>query len=106
MESERVIEAESQLKSGQINVMEFIRQLAKSERYRAPVFEKNSNLRTIELNFKHLLGRAPESYAEISEHIARIANEGFNAEIDSYIPHSAVLNISLYLFTSPKFLER
>ena len=85
MESERVLEAESQLRSGQITVMEFIRQLAKSERYRILVFEKNSNLRAIELNFKHLLGRAPESSAEVSEHIARLTNEGFDAEIDSYI---------------------
>ncbi|MEM9483760.1 MAG: phycobilisome rod-core linker polypeptide [Cyanobacteria bacterium P01_F01_bin.116] len=85
MESERFPEAESQLRNGQITVMEFIRQLAKSERYRALVFEKNSNLRAIELNFKHLLGRAPESYAEISEHIARLVNEGCDAEIDSYI---------------------
>lgn len=84
-ENERIQEAESQLRSGQITVMEFIRQLAKSDLYRTLVFEKNSNLRAVELNFKHLLGRAPESYAEVSEHIARIINKGFDAEIDSYI---------------------
>ncbi|MEM9482063.1 MAG: phycobilisome rod-core linker polypeptide [Cyanobacteria bacterium P01_F01_bin.116] len=85
MESERFLAAESQLRSGQITVMDFIRQLAKSERYRALVFEKNSNLRAVELNFKHLLGRAPESHAEVSEHIARLTNEGYDAEIDSYL---------------------
>ncbi|MBX2862884.1 MAG: phycobilisome rod-core linker polypeptide [Leptolyngbyaceae cyanobacterium MAG.088] len=85
MENERLIEAESQLRDGQITVMDFIRQLAKSERYRALVFEKNSNLRAIELNFKHLLGRAPEGHAEISEHIAHLVNEGCEAEIDSYL---------------------
>lgn len=85
MESERVLEAESQLRSDQITVMEFIRQLARSERYRTLVLEKNSNLRAVELNFKHLLGRAPASYAEVSEHIALMASEGFDAEIDSYI---------------------
>ncbi|NEQ42817.1 MAG: phycobilisome linker polypeptide [Leptolyngbya sp. SIOISBB] len=85
MESERVLEAESQLRSSQITVMEFIRQLARSERYRALVFEKNSNLRAIELNFKHLLGRVPNSYSEVSEHIALLTNKGFDAEIDSYI---------------------
>ncbi|MEM1366753.1 MAG: phycobilisome rod-core linker polypeptide [Cyanobacteria bacterium P01_H01_bin.15] len=85
MESERVVSAESQLRSGQISVMEFIRQLAKSERYRTLVFEKNSNLRVIELNFKHLLGRAPKSYAEVSEHILCLTNQGFEAEIDSYL---------------------
>ncbi|MEM9217879.1 MAG: phycobilisome rod-core linker polypeptide [Cyanobacteria bacterium P01_F01_bin.150] len=85
MESERPLAAESQLRSGDITVMEFVRQLAKSERYRTLVFEKNSNLRAVELNFKHLLGRSPENYAEVSEHIARLANEGFDSEIDSYL---------------------
>ncbi|MBT9314422.1 phycobilisome rod-core linker polypeptide [Leptothoe spongobia] len=93
MESERFLEAESKLRSGQITVMEFIRQLAKSERYRALVFEKNSNLRAVELNFKHLLGRAPESYAEVSEHVARLADEGFDAEIDSYIDSDEYLEV-------------
>ncbi|MBT9316791.1 phycobilisome rod-core linker polypeptide [Leptothoe spongobia] len=85
MESERAVEAESQLRSGQITVLEFVRQLAKSDRYRAVFFESCPNLRAIELNFKHLLGRAPESNAEISEHIRILAEGGFDAEIDSYL---------------------
>ncbi|MEO1006494.1 MAG: phycobilisome rod-core linker polypeptide, partial [Cyanobacteria bacterium J06638_38] len=85
MESERVSEAESQLRSGRISVMEFVRQLAKSDHYRTIFFERCTNLRAIELNFKHLLGRAPANAAEISEHIQLIANGGFEAEIDSYI---------------------
>ncbi|NEQ41609.1 MAG: phycobilisome Linker polypeptide [Okeania sp. SIO3I5] len=85
MESERLPEIESQLCSGRITVMEFVRQLAKSERYRALFWEKYSNLRVIELNFKHLLGRAPENYAEISKHISILAEGGFEAEIDSYL---------------------
>ena len=85
MSSERALEAESQLCSGRISVMEFIRQLAKSDRYRALFFDKCPNLRFIELNFQHLLGRAPENAAEISEHIKIIAEGGFEAEIDSYL---------------------
>jgi|GEM_PF-426318 len=85
MESERVVEAESQLRSGRISVMEFVRQLAQSDHYRTIFFERCTNLRAIELNFKHLLGRAPANGAEISEHIQLIANEGFEAEIDSYL---------------------
>ena len=38
MESERLQTAESQLRSNQITVLEFIRQLAKSERYRVLFF--------------------------------------------------------------------
>lgn len=85
MESERLLEAESQLCSGQITVMEFARRLAKSERYRILFFDECPNLRAIELNFKHLLGRAPESHAEISKHIQILTEEGFEAEIDSYL---------------------
>ncbi|MEO0433618.1 MAG: phycobilisome rod-core linker polypeptide [Cyanobacteria bacterium J06656_5] len=85
MESERSAKAESQVRSGDISVLEFIRQLAKSDRYRALFWEKHPNVTAIELNFKHLLGRAPESYAEISEHIKIIADGGFEAEIDSYL---------------------
>jgi phycoerythrin-associated linker protein len=38
----------------------------------------------VELNFKHLLGRAPRNQAEVSEHVQRLANEGYEAEINSY----------------------
>ncbi len=85
MESERAPQIESQLRSGQITVMEFVRALAKSERYRALFLESCSNLRAIELNFKHLLGRAPENQAEISEHIKLLVEKGWEAEIDSYL---------------------
>ncbi len=85
MESERAPKIESQLRSGQITVMEFVRALAKSERYRALFLESCSNLRAIELNFKHLLGRAPENQAEISEHIKLLVEKGWEAEIDSYL---------------------
>ena len=85
MESERSPQIESQLRSGEITVLEFIRQLAKSDQYRARFFEPYSNVRAIELNFKHLLGRAPDGYAEISEHIAILAHGGFEADIDAYL---------------------
>ncbi|AFY37060.1 Phycobilisome linker polypeptide [[Leptolyngbya] sp. PCC 7376] len=85
MDSERSAYAESQLRNGSISVLEFIRVLAKSDRYRTLFFDNCTNLRAIELNFKHLLGRAPENSAEISEHIQILAEEGYEAEIDSYL---------------------
>ena len=85
MESERLPIIESQLRDGQITVSEFVRKLAQSDRYRSLFFDKYPNATAIELNFKHLLGRAPENYAEISEHIQILAEGGFAAEIDSYI---------------------
>lgn len=85
MESERLPKAESQFRNGEISVREFIGLLAKSDRYRSLFWDKYTNVMAIELNFKHLLGRAPESYAEISQHIQILAAGGFEAEIDSYI---------------------
>lgn len=85
MESERLPQIESQLRSGQITVKEFVGELAKSEKYRSLFWDNNSNIKAIELNFKHLLGRSPENYEEISQHIEIIAEDGFEAEIDSYL---------------------
>ncbi len=85
MESERLISAESLLKQGNITVREFVRAVAKSELYRNKFFYANSQVRCIELNYKHLLGRAPNDETEISYHLDLYISEGFDAEIDSYI---------------------
>ncbi|NEP86670.1 MAG: hypothetical protein F6K18_07405 [Okeania sp. SIO2C2] len=85
MESERSREIESEMRNGQITVSDFIRKLGKSERYKALFWEKCPNVTTIEWNFKHLLGRAPESQDEIAQHIKILTEDGFEAEIDSYI---------------------
>ena len=85
MESERLVSAESQFCDGSISLREFVRAVAKSDFYRARYFETCAPYRFVELNFKHLLGRAPVDQAELSEHIRRCVEEGYDAEIDSYI---------------------
>lgn len=85
MESERLASAESQLRDRSITVRDFVRAVAKSEMYRARFFETSAPYRFVELNFKHLLGRAPQEQAEVSEHILRCNEEGYDAEIDSYL---------------------
>jgi phycoerythrin-associated linker protein len=85
MESERLVAAESQLTNGEINVRDFVRAVAKSDLYIRRYFESCAPYRFVELNFKHLLGRAPTDQAEISEHIRCCIEQGFEAEIDSYI---------------------
>ncbi|MEO1209990.1 MAG: phycobilisome rod-core linker polypeptide [Cyanobacteria bacterium J06638_20] len=92
MDSERLLLAESQLKQGDISVREFVRQVAQSDLYRSLFFETCPRIRSIELNFKHLLGRAPESYEEIAEHSQYLDQEGFTAEIDSYLNSDEYLN--------------
>jgi phycoerythrin-associated linker protein len=85
MESERLVTAESQLCDGSMSVREFVRTVAKSDFYRARYFESCAPYRFVELNFLHLLGRAPQDQREVSEHLVRCVAEGYDAEIDSYI---------------------
>ena len=85
MESERLTVPESKLKEGTINTREFVRQVALSELYRSRFFDNCPRYRSIELNFKHLLGRAPDSYEETNAHSQILDIGGYEAEINSYI---------------------
>jgi len=85
MEWERAMSAESKFIEGYLSTRELVRALALSPEYSRRFFETNAPYRFVELNFKHLLGRAPASQAEVSEHIQILANEGYEAEINSYI---------------------
>ena len=85
MQSERLVTLESLLTSGALSVRDFVRAVAKSEVYKTKFLYPNFQTRVIELNFKHLLGRTPYSEAEIIEHLDRYENQGFDADIDSYI---------------------
>ena len=85
MASERLEGPESLFKRGYLSVREFVRQVAKSGLYKAKFFENCNAYRFIELNFKHLLGRAPQNKAEMLHHFTILQEQGFDAEIDSYI---------------------
>jgi phycocyanin-associated rod linker protein len=85
MASERLTSAESLLADGNISVREFVRILAKSELYKTKFFYNNFQTRVIELNYKHLLGRAPYDETEVVYHLDLWNDKGFEAEIDSYI---------------------
>ncbi len=85
MQSERLTSAESLLRQGHITVRDFVRSLAQSELYRSKFFYSNFQVRFIELNFKHLLGRAPYDQTEIVYHLDLYENKGYEAEINSYI---------------------
>lgn len=85
MESERLAVPESQFKRGELSVREFVRQAAKSDTYRARFFESCPRYRSVELNFRHLLGRAPNGFQEMKAHSAILDTEGFESDIDSYI---------------------
>jgi hypothetical protein len=85
MESQRLDSAESMLRNGDITVRNFVRMVAQSELYQSLFFNSSSPYRFIELNCKHLLGRAPLDQAEISQHVQIYNQQGYVAEINSYI---------------------
>ncbi|EDX86812.1 Phycobilisome Linker polypeptide domain protein [Synechococcus sp. PCC 7335] len=85
MRSERLSALESLVTNGTLSVRDFVRAIAKSELYKTKFLYPNFQTRVIELNLKHLLGRAPYDESEVIEHLDRYQNEGFEADIDSYI---------------------
>lgn len=85
LEDDRLISAESLLRNGDITVRGFVRLVGQSELYRAQFFENSSQYRFIELNCKHFLGRAPKDQVEISRHVLIYNEQGYEADIDSYI---------------------
>ena len=84
MEEDRSAIAESLYINGDLNVQGLVTALALSDSYRRLFLDKNGPYRFVELNFKHLLGRAPRNQSEVSEHVQLLANEGYEAEINSY----------------------
>lgn len=85
MRFERLSSAESLFLQGHIRVQDFVRALALSELYKIKFFYDTPQVRFIELNFKHLLGRAPYDEAEISEHVNLYVEQGYEAEVNSYL---------------------
>jgi hypothetical protein len=85
MDSERLGQAESLFRNGILSVREFVRTVAKSGLYRSRFFDNCNAYHFIELNFKHLLGRAPHNKAEMLHHFTILQEQGVEAEVDSYI---------------------
>jgi phycoerythrin-associated linker protein len=85
MESERLTVPESQFKRGELSVREFVRAVAKSNLYQSQFFTDVPRYRSIELNFRHLLGRTPIDLEEMRAHSTLLDTQGYEGEIDSYI---------------------
>ncbi|MFM6173485.1 MAG: phycobilisome rod-core linker polypeptide [Sphaerospermopsis kisseleviana] len=85
LSGERLESAESLLRNGDITVRGFVRIVAQSDLYQSRFFAENPPYRFIELNCKHLLGRAPLDQAEIAQHVQTYIEQGYETEIDSYL---------------------
>jgi phycocyanin-associated rod linker protein len=85
MKCEHLVGPESLLCQGQASVRDFVRAIAQSDLYREKFLYPNFHVRFIELNYKHLLGRAPYNQSEISYHLDLYTSQGYEAEINSYV---------------------
>ena len=78
--------------NGDLTVQGFVTALAQSETYKKLFLHSNSPYRFVELNFKHLLGRAPHDQEELMEHVRLMSEEGYDSEISSYTYSEEYLN--------------
>nr|QCI06094.1 gbilisome linker polypeptide [Dicranema revolutum] len=76
---------ESQVKNGQLSIKEFIRLLGKSSIYRKQFFETFVNSRSLELAFRHFLGRGLSSLEEFQKYFSVLSQTGLSALIDTLI---------------------
>jgi phycobilisome core-membrane linker protein len=76
---------ESQVRNGAISIREFVATLATSEAYINRFYTPYPNTKAIEFLFRHLLGRAPLSQAEISDYNRVMAEQGFVAAVNLMI---------------------
>jgi len=81
----RQITLETQLKNGSITVRDFIRGLAKSERFYTLVVGVNDNYRLVEVCLKRLLGRAPYNQDEKIAWSIKIGTLGFHGFVDALV---------------------
>ncbi len=77
----RVTTLESKLRNGEISVREFVRDLACSEQYRKRFYTPYPNTKVLELLFKHILGRAPATQAEVRQYNKLLADKGLKAAV-------------------------
>ena len=85
MASERLSVTESLFRNGYLTVRGFVRAVAQSALYRSKFFDHCNPYRFIELNHKHLLGRAPHNREEMLHHFTILQEQGYEAEINSYL---------------------
>lgn len=76
---------ESKLRNGEISVREFVRTLAGSEIYRRRFYTPYPNTKVIEFLFRHLLGRAPATQAEIRSYNQILATAGLKAAVEAMV---------------------
>jgi phycobilisome rod-core linker protein len=81
----RQVTLETRLRNGSITVRDFIRELAKSERFYTLVVSVNDNYRLVEVCLKRLLGREPYNQDEKIAWSIKIGTLGFHGFVDALV---------------------
>lgn len=76
---------ESKVRNGEISVREFVKALASSEIYCKRFYTPYPNTKVIEFLFRHLLGRAPATQAEIRQYNKLLADKGLRAAVEAMV---------------------
>lgn len=84
-ESQRLTDAENQLKNREINVREFVRILAKSDVFRKMYWTSLYVCKAIEYIHRRLLGRPTYGRPEINKYFDIASKQGFYAVVDAII---------------------
>jgi len=93
MQSERPIDIERRLRNGDITIKEFTRKVCKSSIYKKFYFDNISQYKSINLRYKHILGRPMKSKGEMTESSKILNKLGFTAHIDWLIDSDEYNNI-------------
>nr|YP_009396415.1 phycobilisome linker polypeptide [Polysiphonia scopulorum]ARW65601.1 phycobilisome linker polypeptide [Polysiphonia scopulorum] len=76
---------ESQVKTGQLSVKEFVRALGNSTIYKEQFNKPFVNSRVVELSFRHFLGRGISSIQEFQKYFSIVSTRGLNGLVDCLI---------------------
>jgi phycobilisome rod-core linker protein len=90
-ESSRQITLESQLRSGQITVREFVQGVAKSDVFRRRNYDTNNNYRFSQMCVQRLLGRDVYNDQEKYALSIVLATQGLNGLVDELVNHDEYL---------------
>lgn len=70
---------------GRIGIKRLVRQIGGSRLYQRLFFSAGCNTRCVEQGFKHFLGRAPASKAEVATYHDILVHHGFQAMVNAFI---------------------
>lgn len=81
----RQADLEQQFQSGTLSVRQFVRSLASSETYVRRFYTPYPSAKVIEFLFRHLLGRAPATQAEVSQYNKLMVDSGLKSVVEALV---------------------